>query len=296
MNKKAQFSAVPRQIDKLITTFRKSNVPDSLVEISKVMVMDIQPKLREATHFELHPRNLTDFGGHYTFEDIERACNPELKLPYPCISIYRVVDEVPTFILAWDKTMWVKDDEALGNIIHIHSWRLLVEQGVWYPAHAIMQIDPKNVLDLSHLRRGSFGVWHSYGWVHSRAKLNSKGQMESSWSQHLIRDVIELCALLRKPNCKLETQRESRLRAKVGVKDKRQRVFYDVHRVVIDGTAQVERPEPKGGTHASPRWHKRRGYWRTMKKSGKVVWVNSCEVGKKSNGMVYKDYEVAVDA
>ena len=74
-------------------------------------------------------------------------------------------------------------------------------------------------------------------------------------------------------------------------KDRR---FYDIHRLVIHNEVQESPKESKGGTHASPRWHKRRGYWRTMKKSGKQVWVSACEVGSKSNGMVYKDYEVKI--
>lgn len=47
-----------------------------------------------------------------------------------------------------------------------------------------------------------------------------------------------------------------------------------------------------GGTHASPRWHERRGHWRTMKKSGKKVWVTNCEVGDKTKGAVFHDYKI----
>lgn len=48
---------------------------------------------------------------------------------------------------------------------------------------------------------------------------------------------------------------------------------------------------PKGGTHASPRWHMRRGHWRNYK-SGKRVWVEQMEVGDKSKGVIVKDYVV----
>lgn len=61
-------------------------------------------------------------------------------------------------------------------------------------------------------------------------------------------------------------------------------------------TVIVEPSKPKnpslGGTHASPRWHERRGHWRTIKKTGKKVWVKNCEVGDKSLGAVFHDYEV----
>ena len=54
------------------------------------------------------------------------------------------------------------------------------------------------------------------------------------------------------------------------------------------------RPEPqgsKGGTHASPRLHDRRGHWRTTA-SGKRVWVKDCKVGDASRGVVFKDYKI----
>lgn len=54
------------------------------------------------------------------------------------------------------------------------------------------------------------------------------------------------------------------------------------------------RPEPqgsKGGTHASPRLHERRGHWRNMP-SGKRVWVRDCKVGDASRGVVFKDYKI----
>lgn len=44
-----------------------------------------------------------------------------------------------------------------------------------------------------------------------------------------------------------------------------------------------------GGTHASPRWHMRRGHWRRYK-SGKQVWISLTEVGDKSRGRVVKEY------
>lgn len=47
----------------------------------------------------------------------------------------------------------------------------------------------------------------------------------------------------------------------------------------------------KGGTHASPRLHDRRGHWRNTP-SGKRVWVKDCKVGSPSKGIVFKDYKI----
>lgn len=48
----------------------------------------------------------------------------------------------------------------------------------------------------------------------------------------------------------------------------------------------------RGGSHASPRWHKRRGHLRHMHGGVKVVPVRECEVGSKDLGGIVKDYEV----
>ena len=56
------------------------------------------------------------------------------------------------------------------------------------------------------------------------------------------------------------------------------------------------RVQPKlsslGGTHASPRWHIRRGHWRNLA-DGRRVFVRECQVGDMARGGVVKDYEVA---
>jgi hypothetical protein len=48
-----------------------------------------------------------------------------------------------------------------------------------------------------------------------------------------------------------------------------------------------------GGTHASPRWHIRRGHWRTLA-DGRRVFVQPCEVGDRARGGIVKDYAVSV--
>lgn len=64
---------------------------------------------------------------------------------------------------------------------------------------------------------------------------------------------------------------------------------YEWRTVVIEPAKP--RSESKGGTHASPRLHDRRGHLRKLK-NGKKVWVKACKVGKASLGTVFHDYEV----
>lgn len=51
------------------------------------------------------------------------------------------------------------------------------------------------------------------------------------------------------------------------------------------------RSEHKGGTHASPRQHDRRGHLRRLR-SGKNVWVKAHKVGDATKGIIWHDYEV----
>ena len=64
---------------------------------------------------------------------------------------------------------------------------------------------------------------------------------------------------------------------------------YEWRTVVIEPT-QAKAP-PRGGTHASPRLHDRRGHIRRLK-TGKNVWVRSCKVGKAELGTIFHDYQI----
>jgi hypothetical protein len=48
------------------------------------------------------------------------------------------------------------------------------------------------------------------------------------------------------------------------------------------------------GTHASPRWHIRRGHWRTLP-NGRRTFVRECEAGDPARGGDVKDYRVRTE-
>jgi hypothetical protein len=66
-----------------------------------------------------------------------------------------------------------------------------------------------------------------------------------------------------------------------------------VAHIDIEAAARATRnaQEPSGGTHASPRWHIRRGHWRTLS-GGKRTFVRESQVGDPAKGGVVKDYLV----
>ena len=62
--------------------------------------------------------------------------------------------------------------------------------------------------------------------------------------------------------------------------------------VSVDPAKVKPKSPSRGGTHASPRWHIRRGHWRTLV-NGRRVFVREAQVGGMARGGVVKDYEVA---
>ena len=69
-------------------------------------------------------------------------------------------------------------------------------------------------------------------------------------------------------------------------------VFGWSYRIASIDPSQLRRlAEPMRGSHAPPRWHIRRGHWRTLG-DGTRVFVRECEVGDTSRGGVVKDYRI----
>lgn len=63
------------------------------------------------------------------------------------------------------------------------------------------------------------------------------------------------------------------------------------HQITIDLGRARARQQSLGGTHATPRWHIRRGHWRQLA-DGRRVFVRQCQVGDPARGGVIKDYIV----
>jgi hypothetical protein len=68
-----------------------------------------------------------------------------------------------------------------------------------------------------------------------------------------------------------------------------------IYRVIEIAPALRRQRTRRGGSHASPRWHIRRGHWRTLP-DGRTTFVRECEVGDPAGGGVVKDYRVQMEA
>jgi hypothetical protein len=78
-----------------------------------------------------------------------------------------------------------------------------------------------------------------------------------------------------------ETARKRRIRGK--------KPLYTYKVITITGKRRVSEVS-KGGTHASPVAHLRRGHWRTYK-SGRKSWVRAAMING-TDGIVVKDYKM----
>ena len=147
---------------------------------------------------------------------------------------------------------------------------------------------------------GGASMWHGkymepFAYVKTEDGLRYY-RKDGDISQEDVRPVFRLiCAILvkmseRKSEAYKPVVKDTFLNRKRKEKGK-SAVSFDWRTVEIKPWAS--KAEPQGGTHASPRLHDRRGHWRTIKPSGKRVWVKPCKVGDASKGMVFKDYRVA---
>jgi len=65
---------------------------------------------------------------------------------------------------------------------------------------------------------------------------------------------------------------------------------YETKILVVDSSAKLVDKTDLGGTHASPRQHLRRGHIRRY--STYNIWINNQVIGKASDGIIEKSYEV----
>ena len=110
----------------------------------------------------------------------------------------------------------------------------------------------------------------------------------SEWKAVLQHVEDFLLSLQQTRTCYTPTPRKSLINSKRASKGKGP-VLFDWHTVEIK--PPQTKNDPQGGTHASPRRHQVRGYWRTYK-SGKRGWVKESWRGDASKGAVFKDYKI----
>lgn len=115
---------------------------------------------------------------------------------------------------------------------------------------------------------------------------------EASYSAHVdtideVIAVFQSCAALACSNVTTEIVRPNR-EARAA---RPASTLFDYHVLMIDPSKERNPSEDRGGTHASPRTHLRRGHIRRLA-WGPRIWVNSCVVNPSAIGTVNKDYKI----
>jgi hypothetical protein len=212
-------------------------------------------------------------------EQIERLDTYALlRPPYPVCILEYAAD--PTANL---KVIVVV--ETIGDVVHIDFMTSAISGGIWTPPAAYcsgrvgeFEYDIKPRLPF---------------YVHNKGKEWSQGRDFKADIRLMLeamatRVVTEFLMAVHEQSVGAEeVEAPERLNRK---RLKRGKVPLFAYKVLTIG--KPKRPtEHKGGTHASPRSHLRRGYYR-MSRGGVRHWVKPCMVKGETPGFVHKDYKV----
>lgn len=109
---------------------------------------------------------------------------------------------------------------------------------------------------------------------------------------HSMWTLLDFCLTLDCSN--VETTVHSPSRSMNATRRAKGQLPYSELRVLSIGGEPIEElmREHQGGTHASPKFHRRRGHRRTLA-SGRTIWVKQHTVGRKENGSIQKVYDLA---
>lgn len=144
-----------------------------------------------------------------------------------------------------------------------------------------------------HIDENSFSkYWHPIAYVLTDEGLKyytKHAELSQTEAAPVIRMVFACLTVI---HAQSTSYRATHAQTKVNQKriKKGKNPLFDWVTVKVGG--KEEKIEHKGGTHASPRLHDRRGHWRTIKATGKQVWVRNCKVGDASKGVVFHDYKI----
>lgn len=122
--------------------------------------------------------------------------------------------------------------------------------------------------------------------------VDLKDQISNWLNKVAIRSVCNLLCALSCSNTRIDDSPFPPSKTKNALRcSKKQLPLFEFKILTVDTGKNYSQQKSNGptiGKHASPRVHLRRGHIRKL--PDKNVWVNSCVVGDKKNGMIQKDY------
>lgn len=241
--------------------------------------------LLESAHKFVLPDYGMIFGGHVT-EDMIR----EARLPYPVIVLEYTsppktepgpgkVLATKRVVLCWEASMNDTPGFWLAPIAYSPSDERWIPLAFWlFLPYSRDMMGASCAIEAFGTPGMRLIEQHGEATVIQKALENSAQEVEA---------VVELSAALACTNVTTEVLSPNR----VARAAKPASMLFDYHVLMIRPGAEHATSEDKGGTHASPRTHLRRGHIRRLA-WGPRVWVNSCVVNPSATGTVNKDYAV----
>lgn len=138
--------------------------------------------------------------------------------------------------------------------------------------------------------------WQIIGWASIAEKTDEgirwavRPKAIEDYAPSVLEILHIVSAFLSALNCANVSKVENRPEPKIQrAREKRGKLpLFSFWTLALDWTSDQDN-EPRGGTHASPRLHLRRGHARQYA-LGKWTWVQPHAVGNKKAGIVHKDY------
>lgn len=231
--------------------------------------------IHDCTHFVIPD------DGEIFDDELKGLEGKRIELPYESITV--------EFYLSgkWShgepgKTIIVATDD--GDAIIVFAASAFSGTDIWTPTAYAMRV-PK---DINITGKRSDKMTNSR--VVCPGLLEEVGDDESH--NHI--GSFELCLeeLIEALSCKnISTANHQEVSAVNGKRIKEGKLpFYETKMLVIDTHDSSAGKAGKGGSHASPRQHLRRGHIRRLPNGN--IWVNSCVVGNSANGIIRKQYSV----
>jgi len=286
--------------------------------------------IKRAQKFVLPPDGIVTLNFHETFSEADAEI---VRLPYPVIAIEYamkprnhsedftsiVVSSSKRIALAFYKSALGDDLQYLehmpgtleyneGIIVWPISW--LDKEKMWSPCWAgvivpmpiqFTELDPHTVriMDQTNVKHSNKALVVSkylhgeYAMMTADAHIESGNdpvQMLSYDTEGELQSVISMCCALNCQNVELQNAQIAKRKA---TEKKSPKMYFEYKSLVLKPFEPKSVSESKGGTHAKPREHLRRGHFRRLR-NGERMWFNDKTINL-GVGKVEKDYYIKGD-
>jgi len=240
--------------------------------IEPVIVQTTLDIINNSQHFAIHD------GGKLLNDKIKGLVNVSLNLPFDRITVEYFY---PNAAIS-KNVIFASQDE---NYIYLSCAGYFTEHDDWQFSKSIITVNRSTVCDDN-------GIKYDVMFPENLDEYYSEERLllEERFNKSVSFSIFELLEALTCRNVytqSLDPVDESKNRKRIA---KGKMPLYETKILVVDSTPKEIDTEWKGGTHASPRQHLRRGHIRRY--SWGNIWINNTLVGKATNGIVEKSYVV----